>query len=287
MTHDAHLPAAPKQAPNEADGTDRASTGMDAAGYRPAEAEESARGNRQWWDAAAEDYHAEHGAFLGRSRLVWGPEGLDEAEAGLLGPLAGLDVLELGAGAAAGAAWAASCGARTAALDLSLAMLRRGEPLGPVGAVQADARRLPFAADSFDLVFSAYGALPFVADPEQVHAEVARVLRPGGRWAFSVTHPVRWAFPDDPGDHGLRVHRSYFDRTPYVETAADGTVLYAEHHRTIGDRVRELAGAGFGLEAIVEPEWPDANQQVWGGWSPLRGRVIPGTAIFVSRLLRA
>ena len=30
-------------------------------------------------------------------------------------------------------------------------------------------------------------------------AEAARVLRPGGRWVFSVTHPIRWAFPDDPG----------------------------------------------------------------------------------------
>ena len=29
--------------------------------------------------------------------------------------------------------------------------------------------------------------------------EVARVLRPGGRWVFAVNHPMRWIFPDDPG----------------------------------------------------------------------------------------
>src|SRR5690349_23010429 len=34
--------------------------------------------------------------------------------------------------------------------------------------------------------------------------EVARVLRPGGRWVFSVTHPVRWSFPDDPTEAGDR-----------------------------------------------------------------------------------
>jgi len=44
--------------------------------------------------------------------------------------------------------------------------------------------------------------VPFVADPGRVMGEVARVLRPGGRWVFSVTHPVRWAFPDDPGEAG-------------------------------------------------------------------------------------
>jgi hypothetical protein len=97
-----------------------------------------------------------------------------------------------------------------------------------------------------------------------------------------VTHPVRWAFPDDPGPAGLVVARSYFDRTPYVETGADGEPAYIEQHRTLGDRVREVVGAGLRLLDVVEPEWPDGHDQVWGGWSPRRGRLIPGTAIFVT-----
>jgi hypothetical protein len=97
---------------------------------------------------------------------------------------------------------------------------------------------------------------------------------------FSVTHPLRWALPDDPGPEGLVVTTSYFDRTPYVELDRDGGVAYAEHHRTLGDRVREIHAAGFQLVDLVEPEWPEDNTQVWGGWSPLRGRLIPGTAIF-------
>jgi hypothetical protein len=59
--------------------------------------------------------------------------------------------------------------------------------------------------------------------------------------------------------------------------------VYVEHHRTLGDRVRELSAAGFVLVDLVEPEWPVDNHQVWGGWSPLRGRLVPGTAIFVCR----
>jgi hypothetical protein len=114
-------------------------------------------------------------------------------------------------------------------------------------------------------------------------SEVARVLRPGGRWVFSVTHPIRWALPDDPGPGGLTVQASYFDRTPYVELDPAGAVSYVEHHRTVGDRVREITAAGLALVDLVEPEWPKTNQQVWGGWSPLRGRLIPGTAIFCCR----
>jgi SAM-dependent methyltransferase len=146
--------------------------------------------------------------------------------------------------------------------------------------VQCDAASLPFGDGSFDTVFTSYGAVPFVADSAAVMAEAARVLRAGGRFVFSTTHPIRWALPDDPGYPGLTVTSSYFDRTPYVEEES-GVTTYVEHHRTLGDRVRELTAAGLRLVDLVEPEWPDENQQVWGGWSPLRGALIPGTAIFV------
>jgi SAM-dependent methyltransferase len=252
-------------------------------------ADESARANRAWWDAEAPEYLAEHGAFLGDARFVWGPEGLSEAEAGLLGDVGDRSVLEVGAGAAQCSRWLLARGARPVAVDISGAMLRAGSEIGrrsglDVPLLQADAARLPLADDSFDLACSAYGALPFVADAGLVLGEVARVLRPGGRWVFSVTHPVRWAFPDDPGPDGLVATMSYFDRRPYVEQAVDGTATYAEHHRTIGDWVRLLDMAGFRLRELVEPEWPADNTRTWGGWSPLRGDLIPGTAIFVSEL---
>ncbi len=108
------------------------------------------------------------------------------------------------------------------------------------------------------------------------------MLRPGGRFVFSTTHPMRWSLSDDPGEAGLRVIQSYFDRTPYVEQDAGGTATYVEHHRTLGDRVRELAEAGLHVSDVVEPEWPETNTSTWGGWSPMRGRLIPGTAIFVA-----
>jgi len=33
---------------------------------------------------------------------------------------------------------------------------------------------------------------------------------------------------------------------------------------------------------LVEPEWPEDNSRTWGAWSPLRGALMPGTAIFVA-----
>ncbi len=262
---------------------------------RPVGAAATVRANRRWWDGAAADYQAEHGDFLRDDGFIWCPEGLDEADAHLLGDparLVGADVLEVGAGAAQCSRWLLGQGARPVALDLSGEQLRIAGRLDAdrpsrVPLVQADAEALPFADASFDIVCSAFGAVPFVADSGAVMAEVARVLRPGGRWAFSVTHPLRWCLPDDPGPEGLRVIWSYFDHRPYVEVAADGSETYVEHHRTLGDRVREIVAAGLVLVDVVEPEWPPGHDRVWGQWSPLRGRMVPGTAIFVSEKPRA
>lgn len=244
--------------------------------------------NRAWWDAAATEYQKEHGRFLGDADFVWGPEGVREADARLLGAVAGRDVLEFGCGAAQCARWLVGAGARVVAVDLSEVQLRHSRELDArcgtrVAVAVADACALPFADDSFDVVCSAYGALPFVADAGALLREVVRVLRPGGRVGFSVTHPFRWCFPDDPGAGGLTVRDSYFDRRAYVEYDAAQRPSYVEHHRTVGDWVREITGAGLVLEDVVEPEWPASHEGVWGGWSPLRGRLFPGTAIFLAR----
>lgn len=257
--------------------------------FRRIPAAVAASAARRWWDENARDYLAEHGDFLGPDDFVWCPEGLREADSALLGPIDGRRILEVGAGAAQCSRWLAAHGAQVLASDLSAGMLAGAlaydEVTGTAPSLaQADARALPFADDSFDVVFTAFGALPFVADPGAVHREVARVLRPGGRWVFAVTHPLRWAFPDDPGPAGLTVFRSYFDRRPYVELSARDEVLYSEHHRTLGDHVADVVGAGFTLDRLVEPEWPEGHDREWGGWGPVRGELLPGTAIFCCHL---
>ncbi|HET7328551.1 MAG TPA: class I SAM-dependent methyltransferase [Nocardioidaceae bacterium] len=257
--------------------------------YRPVSAVETVRANRRDWDSAADEYQATHGDFLHDAGFIWSPEGLDEASAGLLGDVHGRHVLEVGCGAAQCARWLQANGAQVTGLDLSVRQLQHSRRIDQltghgVPVVGATATSLPFADRCFDHACSAFGALPFIADIGTVMHEVARVLRPAGSWVFSVVHPMRWGFPDDPSEQGLTMIRSYFDRTPYVESDDDGRPSYVEHHHTMGDWIGALAAAGFELCDLVEPEWPAGHDRVWGGWGPERGRFLPGTAIFRTRL---
>ena len=254
------------------------------AGYE--DATDGGRAARRWWDANAAEYLAEHGAALGVADFVWGPEGLREEDAELLGTpaaLAGARVLEVGAGAAQCARWLRGRGVDVVASDVSGGMLEAAAELNrttgvDLPLVRADARELPFQDASFDVVFTSYGVLPFVPDDGAVHREVGRVLRPGGRWVFSTTHPVRWAFPDDPGPGCLTATSSYFDTRPYLERAEDGEILYAEYHRTLGQLVAGVVAAGLVVVDLTEPEW-QPGRETWGGWSELRARHLPGTVI--------
>jgi SAM-dependent methyltransferase len=247
------------------------------------------RANRRDWDAYADEYQATHGEFLRDVGFIWCPEGVDEADAQVLGDVAGSRVLEVGCGAGQCARWLTTRGARAVGLDLSTRQLQHSRRIDDetgvrVPVVAGTATALPFAADAFDAVFSAFGALQFVADAGRAVDEAARVLRPGGRFAFSVTHPVRWTMPDDPTSEGLVVTSSYWDRTPYVEEDDEGRVTYVEHHRTLGDWVGHLVRAGFRVAGLLEPEWPAGHDRIWGGWGPERGALVPGTAIVSATL---
>ena len=257
---------------------------------RPVNEQESLRANRADWDAYSDEYQATHGDYLGDTGFLWGPEGVTEDDVHALGDVAGKDVLDVGCGAGQCCRWVLANGGRPVGVDVSLRQLQHSRRIDEesgthVPVVCAGAAGLPFREASFDVVFSAFGALQVVADADALVHEIGRVLRPGGRFAFSVTHPTRWMFVDDPGEEGLVASQSYWDRTPYVEVDVDtGMTRYVEHHRTLGDWVRALSATGFRLVDLIEPEWPPELDRTWGGWSRTRGLLTPGTALYVADL---
>lgn len=119
-------------------------------------------------------------------------------------------------------------GAEMVGLDFSEAMLAKArERLPEVEFVRGDlSEPLPFADASFDAILCGQ-ALKHLPDLHVPMREFARLLRPGGRLVFSVTHPdMNWdGYELRPYDgyvmraHADVFHHRFFDYFDAVETA--------------------------------------------------------------------
>jgi len=156
---------------------------------------EDAAFNRAVWDGYSDEYQAKHGEELAASGgLAWGTTRISEADLQVLGEVAGRDILELGCGAAQWSIALAKRGARPVGLDLSERQLAHARRLMADAGVDfplihASAELVPLPDASFDIVFCDHGAMTF-ADPYRSVPEVARLLRPGGLFAFNHHTPI-------------------------------------------------------------------------------------------------
>jgi SAM-dependent methyltransferase len=170
-------------------------------------------------------------------------------------------VLDLGCGLGYFAREAWARGARdVVGVDISERMLdtarqRTSDP----GIVYVRAGLEEFEADtaSFDLVVSSL-ALHYIADYPALAKRVATWLVPGGRFAFSVEHPIYTAHGSadwHKDANGVVLHwpvdRYRDEGERRTRWFVDGVVKY---HRTVETYVNGLLDAGFKLVRLEEPE---------------------------------
>ena len=131
------------------------------------------------------------------------------------------------------------------ATDLVQAMIDQAIRVGtarPVNWKQANVMSLPFERDSFDVVVCQFGVMFFDPKPE-AFAEVRRVLRPGGRFLFSVwdaladnehaatvTDAVKGMFPENSP--------TFLERFPYGHHDRDAIIA-------------DLRAGGFDLQPSI------------------------------------
>jgi SAM-dependent methyltransferase len=184
--------------------------------------------------------------------ITWGIFDIPEAQIGLLGDVAGLDVVELGCGTAYLSAWLARRGARPTGVDLAAAQLntaRRCQDRFGVAfpLVEADAGKIPLPGGSFDLAVSECGASLW-CDPDRWVPEAARLLRPGGRLVFHTTSVLAALCTARESRHaGKSLARPQRDVTR-VDSPGHGVEFHPSH----GQWIMILRKAGFVVDALDE-----------------------------------
>ena len=225
------------------------------------------------WDRDSDAYQDRNAPQLNRwDRFGWGTWDIPEDEIRALGDLDGADVLELGCGANQCGIKVAMRGARVTGLDFSHAQLLRGQRhMAETGVhlpvVEADGERVPLRDGSFDLVFCDHGVMTF-ADPHRTVPEAARLLRPGGRFAFNMASPLiwlAWGEGDDPP--GVELRRDYFGM--FSNTLEEDGFRTTEFQLPYGEWIRLFRANGFEVEDLIELRPGPDSTTTYGDFSSL------------------
>ncbi len=171
--------------------------------------------------------------------------GLSEAD------LAGALVLDGGCGMGRYLRVAASLGGRVVGLDLSQAVLAARDltaDLADVAVVRGDLLRPPFAAGTFDHIYS-LGVLDHTPDPRGAFLALARLLKPGGWIAV-------WVYPRERAllEAIVAVHRAISTRLPLGVLLALSRMMapVGGWKRTLmASRSRVVARSGVALHLLT------------------------------------
>ena len=208
---------------------------------------------------------------MSRSRYGLAGAGEWPALEPLLPDFSGKEVLDLGCGYGWHCIYAAEHGAAAVTgVDLSEKMLEeaRKRTASPVVTYQRAAMEdLDFPEGGFDVVLSSL-AFHYVSDFGALVEKVRRFLAPGGRFVFSVEHPIFTAYGtqdwyrDEAGNilH-FPVDNYYYEGERKACFLGEEVVKY---HRTLTSYLDGLLTRGFRLLRVVEPMPPERMMHLEG-----------------------
>ncbi len=155
-----------------------------------------------------------------------------------------------------------------------------------------DMEKLDFPSETFDFVYSSL-AIHYVEDWKNVFIGVHKILKSGGSFLFSCSHPVRFAMDEDNSQEGfsarkleiarneatkeLKITGDYLVKRKIIDALGKDTANIWT--MPISDIVRTAIGAGFVIEDLVEPR-PLDEMKVVNAREYYRLSKIPEFVIF-------
>jgi ubiquinone/menaquinone biosynthesis C-methylase UbiE len=207
------------------------------------------------------------------------------------GNLKGKKLLDLGCGGGQTSIFFAEQGAIVTGVDFSKKQidfakdLAKKKRMGKVSFQQGNMEDLSVFKDcSFDLVNSSH-TIHYVKNLQKCFNEVFRVLKPKGKFVFSVSHPFNHIVETE--NNRLVVKRSYFRKGKYKwnwdypeEGLEYPTFLFI---RKVDDYFVALKQSGFVVEDLLEPKTDLDKNSPWYSDGEPKEEMIPGALIFGAR----
>lgn len=202
--------------------------------------------------------------FANYSSMPRSVDGLESAEEwpafrALLPDLAGKRVLDLGCGFGWHCRYARELkAAYVLGVDLSERMLVRARDASSDPAIEYRCSAIEdfyCAAEAFDVVISS-AALHYIERFDAVCDSVFRALVRGGRFVFSVEHPIFTSRAQQEWHRGPDGQRLHWPVDDYHDEGIRHTSWMAadvvKYHRTIATYVNTLTDSGFRLDRLLE-----------------------------------
>jgi SAM-dependent methyltransferase len=194
----------------------------------------------------------------------------DPAILNAIGECAGLDMLDVGCGEGYLARELAGRGAaQVQGLDRSTRLIAAAQAISTPKVVfsEGDANDLPFSDSSFDLVVANHllNDLPEIARPVR---EIARVLRPGGRFVTLILHPCFYGDRAEQKVVDIGVSDYFTPRAVEQTFQVDGLESPAPSVswvRPLEAYTGAMASAGLHITGLTEPH-PTEAQLIASPW---------------------
>ena len=275
----------------------------------PADAFDPLDDNLRWWEERAA-FHLDTPLYREMvARLEAGRDTFLVLDDAVLGDVKGLDVLHLQCHVGTETLSFARRGARVTGADFSAEALRQAARLAkrfdlPARYVLSSIEELPQHLDqTFDLVYTSYGALCWMDDLDRWARVAARFVAPGGRLVVIDGHPLSTCLEEKCTPDDLRLVHPYLRTSKPLSWDTPGSYAAQEaettHNRVhqwtfgLGDVVQAVVDSGLVVTRLAEhpvtffPLFPwlvAADRGLWELPPPLQGRYPLTFTLVASRI---
>ena len=161
-------------------------------------------------------------------------------------------VLDMGCGSGLFTRMLKDWGANVVGEDLSDGLLQIARTENPdINFTQANANNMPYTKGSFDIVTSSL-VVHYFEDLKSVFLEVNRVLKPSGKFVFSMHHPFESALRtiiDKDGNKTFMLDKYHTNKKKQFEMSGMKIGFYPH---TVADIINSLIESGFVINKVVE-----------------------------------